>query len=473
MNRIATFQIPLRVEELRPSSFAGALATPLAEPMQALVTAISRRAAEASFSIYLCADDDTTRTRDDFAIALARSLAAHIPSTLVVDCDFLRPGLSGLVPQKDALGFLDYMLYGSSIGVITQDDDRVHLVGAGSFPVTKRMPFVESAFDDAARRLVAHARCVIFVGPAFDGAGGRHPLTTVADVVATVRTTPRHPRLDSAEETISGGGPDVWSIRLADAADIAPHVAPAPPSSAPQPPRRAEPPAEPSLAPPRSVPPPRRGATAPAAPPPPPDLEMRKPASLAPRVAVIVFGLLVIAFVGWWFMQNRELPGFGSEEGSPVATADSARPPVDTVAARDTTAAEPARPETTSVVPPKPQAPQPTPDTSQNPTGATGGGELVSSEDVQLMEDLVRRFNGWFIIHISSFQTSARAREEVAFIEGREFPAFIVFLDLGAKGKWYRVYSGPFATREEATEVKKNLDAIPQVRFTRIASIPD
>jgi cell division septation protein DedD len=77
------------------------------------------------------------------------------------------------------------------------------------------------------------------------------------------------------------------------------------------------------------------------------------------------------------------------------------------------------------------------------------------------------------MIHISSFQESVRAREEIAFLESREFPVYIVFLDLGPKGKWYRVYSGPFRTREEAREVKKNLDAVPQVRFTRITKIPE
>ena len=83
------------------------------------------------------------------------------------------------------------------------------------------------------------------------------------------------------------------------------------------------------------------------------------------------------------------------------------------------------------------------------------------------------RWNGWYAIHISSFQESVRAREEVSFLQSREFPVFIVFLDLGAKGKWYRVYAGPFETREEARDVKKNLDAIPQVRFTRITKIPE
>jgi cell division septation protein DedD len=98
---------------------------------------------------------------------------------------------------------------------------------------------------------------------------------------------------------------------------------------------------------------------------------------------------------------------------------------------------------------------------------------LVNSSDIQVMEDLNRRFRGWYMIHISSFQTSVRARDEVAFLESHEFPVFIVFLDLGPKGKWYRVYAGPFQTRDEAENVKKNLDAVPQVRFTRIATIPD
>jgi cell division septation protein DedD len=472
MSRTTAFQIPLRAEELRPPIFAGAAATPLAEPMQAIVTAVLRRAAEAPFSIYLCADDDSSRARDDFALALARALAAHIPSALVVDCDFLHPGLGGLVPQKDALGFLDYMLYGSSIGVIMQDNDRVHFVGAGSFPVTKRMPFIESAFTDAARRLVAHARCVVFVGPVFDGDGGRHPLTGAVDVVATVRTVPRDARLDAVEEHVAAGGPEVWSIRLGDAALPAAPVLP--PAATPE----RVPAAAPFS----------RSVTAAAGPLPEPE---RPPSSLAPRIAVIAFGLLVIAFVTWWFLQDRELPGLtGQGEVAPGAGApDTLRRAADTPVVRDTTSAAPrradtttqakpveARPETAASTQPAPRLSEPERTSPTNPAdtgGRTGGTPLVKSEDIQLMEDLERRFNGWFMIHISSFQTSVRAREEVAFLQSREYPAFIVFLDLGPKGKWYRVYAGPFATREEAREVKKNLDAIPQVRFTRIASIPD
>ena len=490
MNRVTTFQIPLPVEQLRPPIFAGAAATPLAEPLQALLAAASRRAAEAPFTMFLCADDDTTRVRDDFAMALARTLTANIPSTLVVDCDFLHPGLNGQVPQRDALGFLDYLLYGSSIGVITQDDNGVHIVGPGSFPVTRRMPFVEGAFTDASRRLVAHARCVIFVGPAFDGDGGRHPITTAVDVVTTVRTTARHPRLDSAEEHIASAGTEVWSVRLSDAAVTT--AAPGPAPSAPPPPRRPQPPREPRM----DVPPP---PPAPKSPPAFSDELMAEPerrrevSSTGPRIAVALVGIVVVALVVWWYLQNRE-PSYltdAQDTNESVVTAPDTlqRAPAvrDTMVARDTTTTRGATdttgrtntgtPPVTPSNPPESRPVETVPEREVEPVPSAprgaGGTQLINSEDVQLMEDLNRRYNGWFMIHISSFQTSGRAREEVAFLQSREFPAFIVFLDLGAKGKWYRVYAGPFQTREEARDVKKNLDAIPQVRFTRIATIPD
>ncbi len=472
MSRITTFQIPLRPEQLRPPLFAGAAEAPLAEPLQALVAAISRRAADASVTIYLCADDDSARARDDFAMALARTLTTHVPSTLLIDCDFLHPGLSDQMPQKDALGFLDYLLYGSSIGVITQDYDGVHMVGAGSFPVTKRMPFAENAFVDASRRLVTHARCAMFVGPAFDGDGGRHPLTGVVDVVATVRASLRHPRLDNIEEQIAAAGPELWSIRLVGPAAAEPVAPPPPVAPAREPAPRRE----------RVVERPQERATPPAA-----EVleETRAGASLAPRIAVILFGLLVIAFVVWWFAQNRNAGNLTTEPDKAGAVMDTTRvagaghsAPRDTTAIRPTVVTTPVRRDTVATkpratTPPATSAPSRTSGPAAGGTGRAGGTVLVNSADIQVMEDLNRRFRGWYMIHTSSFQTSTRARDEVAFLESHEFPVFIVFLDLGPKGKWYRVYAGPFQTREEAVEVKKNLDAVPQVRFTRIATIPD
>ena len=449
MSRISAYQFSLTADSLRAAP-QGDIPEALVEPLQALVATVSRRVAEAPVSIYVCSDDDGARSRDHLAFALAKTLTAHVPSTLLVDCDFLRAGLHGVVPQKDALGLLDFLLYGSSIGVITQEaHGGVHIVGAGSFPVTKRMPFVESAFEDAARRLVAHARCVLFVGPLFDETGGVHALARAVDVAAVVRSSAADAKLDGAEETVAAGRPEVWSLRLA-AAPVAPARAPAPRPAAPV-----------------SRPAPRpRPAAAPA----PADV---RASSLAPRLAIVIFGLVVIAFVGWWLLQNRS----STTENPPAVTKPDVVPaPVDlsadsaAAAVRDSAvvgAAMPGAADTTAS--PLFRAPVNPADTG----GKSGGTVLLNPADIHVMDDVVRNYRGWFMIHISSFQTSIRAREEVAFLESREFPVFIVFLDLGPKGKWYRVYAGPFETREEATDVKKNLDAIPQVRFTRLATIPE
>ncbi|MDH3285221.1 MAG: SPOR domain-containing protein, partial [Acidobacteriota bacterium] len=103
--------------------------------------------------------------------------------------------------------------------------------------------------------------------------------------------------------------------------------------------------------------------------------------------------------------------------------------------------------------------------------GRTGGTVLIPSEDILVMDDLIRDWTDWYVVHISSFKESVKARDEVSSLESREFPVFIVFLDLGAKGPWYRVYSGPFLTREQALDVKKNLDDTPGVRFTRVSKV--
>jgi cell division protein FtsN len=47
-----------------------------------------------------------------------------------------------------------------------------------------------------------------------------------------------------------------------------------------------------------------------------------------------------------------------------------------------------------------------------------------------------------------------------------------VFLNLGSKGSWYRVYAGPMDTREQARDMKNLLDDTPGVSFTRITRAP-
>jgi cell division septation protein DedD len=88
------------------------------------------------------------------------------------------------------------------------------------------------------------------------------------------------------------------------------------------------------------------------------------------------------------------------------------------------------------------------------------------------MDDVENSWGGYYLIHISSFRESGKARNEVVNLEERGFPVFIVFLNLGPKGSWYRVYAGPLDTRDDARAMKKLLDDTPGVRFTRITQVP-
>jgi hypothetical protein len=436
-----------------------------------------------------------------------RALSPQIPSALVVDCDFLNVGLSGLVPERDALGFLDLLLYGSSLGVITQESQGgVKTIGAGSFPVTKRMPFVLSAFDEAAHRLVHHSRCAVFVGPLDEDEGGLHPLCGAVDIPVLVRELDavRPGAVDPIEEQIaSEWDSELLSVRLVGAAaipdqmfaellgdddDDAP-IAPAPraaQTTPPPPPVSPPPPALPprvpgpeastpslsDLADPPSEPPrPAARPTPPASPatfgtPPP-------PARRRSRGGTVVGVLLVLAVVivgGRWIILDRSQKPDGGATASKTVTPETTPP--DTATARRDTATSMENAGAPGTAEP-PVGNEPRRAELADTGGRSGGTVLINPEDIHVIAEIAANWPDQFFIHISSFRKSVEARNEVAFLENHEFPVFIVFLDLDAKGKWYRVYAGPFKTRDEAREVKKSLDDIPTVRFTRITKIEE
>jgi hypothetical protein len=495
MDRVSTYQVGTTAEVLHNALERGTLPPELHEPLRALVQRVTHVASERPLSVYLFSSDASAEVRDLFAYALARALRPHVPSTLVVDCDFLAVGMHGVVPQKDALGFLDLLLYGSSIGVITQEaPGGVRVVGAGSFPVTKRMPFVMGAFEDASRRLAKHARCVIFTGPLDDDERELHPLIGAADVPVLVRGALEAPALgipDPVEEQVAEHiRADLISVRVTAPAVSPPdvdEVEAAPASAAEPPPEHPVPDARPAAAEPAA--PETAAAVGPATPVAVgiEDFEEPRFNATLPRVIVGVFVVIVIASVVWWVYVERTSRGTPQTlpdqraRTSVVETPPETRPPAGTGALA---AGEPA--ETLAVAPPEPataagsdsavaQAPSPEPGADAldpaDTGGGTGGTVLIPSEDILVMDDLIRDWTDSYVVHISSFKESVKARDEVGYLESQEFSVFIVFLDLGAKGKWYRVYSGPFQTRQQALNVKKNLDDTPGVRFTRVSKV--
>ena len=485
MEKISSYNLAVSVDTLREGFNSGQLVPALHEPLQSLLPRVTRAAAEAPASVYLFSAGDGTEVRDLFGYALVAALSQQIPTALLVDCGFLEVGLSGVVPQKDALGFLDLLLYGSSLGVITQKTNGgVHVVGAGSFPVTKNMPFVLNAFEEASRRLVSQCRCAVFCGPLYNDEGALHPLIGAVDVPILVRLAGAGgPIVDPVEEQIaSKWETELLSVRVTprDAAAAPPPAAPpsqpefeeiAPPVP-PRPPRAETPRPTPAR-----TPKPAPATVAPVA-----DVEFeeesaasqykeKKYSSLIPKIATAVVATVVIVFLVWWFKEERT-GGGGSEPpqttsssavsdtrpGDRPADAGTGTQPVAVVDSTlaDSTAVVAVAPDTT-VAPPDPE-----------PAGEAG---VVSSDDILVMDDLENNWGGQYLIHISSFRGSEKARTEVGQLTSRGFSVFIVYLNLGAKGSWYRVYAGPIATREDARNTKKLLDDTPGVRFTRISQI--
>ena len=58
--------------------------------------------------------------------------------------------------------------------------------------------------------------------------------------------------------------------------------------------------------------------------------------------------------------------------------------------------------------------------------------------------------DGAFVVQIASFRTDADAKKLVDRLKNYNLKTFVEVADLGDKGTWHRVLSGPFATRDNA-----------------------
>jgi hypothetical protein len=240
MDRMTTYDIHANAELLRSAHDEGALLEHLEAPLRSMVSELVSRAEKKPLSVYICSPDNDADSRNFFAYVLAMWVHKQLPATFLVDCDFLATGMSGIVPHHDALGYLDLLLYGTSLGVITQEAHAgVPVIGSGSFPVTKKRPFAMDAFDNTLRYLGNHSKCVFYCGPAEDDDGVIHPIAEYVDLVLVVNVADRFREgiLDSLESSvISAKILDAWSIRINTS----------PPATKP----RVEPVARPEVAPP-------------------------------------------------------------------------------------------------------------------------------------------------------------------------------------------------------------------------------
>jgi hypothetical protein len=218
MDRMTTYEIHANPAMLRSAHDEGALLEQLDAPLRSMVSELVSRAEKKPLSIYLCSTDQDAELRNFFAYVLAMWVQKRDSTTLLVDCDFLATGMSSVVPHHDALGLLDLLLYGTSLGVITQEANAgVSVIGAGSFPVTKKCPFAMDAFENTLRYLGNHSKCVIYCGPVHDDDDLIHPIVEHVDLVMLINVADRFREgiLGSLESSVaSAKSLDAWSVRV-------------------------------------------------------------------------------------------------------------------------------------------------------------------------------------------------------------------------------------------------------------------
>ncbi len=499
MNQCNSFEFSASIESLRGILVEKTIPEHLLAPFQALLKSILESGDEKSLSIYLHSDDDSVEIRSYFAYALAKTLIDHIPSAVVVDSDFLNPGMAGVVPQKDALGFLDFLLYGSSLGVVTQElPDGLRIIGAGSFPLTKKMPVSSDAFEDAARRLGTQSRLVIFCGPSEDDECNIHPVAEMVDLPIYLSYARNFPpgRMDPFEEKLADQlDSRVISVRITGTEPVA-----------------AVEPEEGSLQGEvgKTIGSAMETAHEPADPEPPaPEFtglpfKKKKDGSLIPKIITYTIGALLVVFLVWWLIITqwiggpaeepaqiardstsaadrmaaagtgtaRQQPSAGGEEntGQPSDAVEGRQVPPGGGTPSDNTADRSSGDETGQTVREEVTAPEPPPEPESDRPSDSGGASSTGN-DVCMVEDFTV-FGGMYLVHVSSFRTVERAVQDVIYLNNKDFDACVVPVDLGSKGHWYRVYAGPLETREEARELKIMLDELPRVTFTRITRAP-
>jgi cell division protein FtsN len=80
---------------------------------------------------------------------------------------------------------------------------------------------------------------------------------------------------------------------------------------------------------------------------------------------------------------------------------------------------------------------------------------------------------GGYVVQAGSFNTASEANERVSALRAAGFEARTAAVELAKRGTWYRVYSGRFASREEASRHDRKLRASGAVGDTLVTPLQD
>jgi cell division protein FtsN len=174
-----------------------------------------------------------------------------------------------------------------------------------------------------------------------------------------------------------------------------------------------------------------------------------------PRLVTVIIAVLIVAFLIWWIVVNRSIR---EKESTQKMTE---------LVQKQRDAREAAEKKT------------PGPVVVDTVVGEEFVGEEVSERALEEEEEVPEpepvqekrpQVGVRYTIHVASFKDIVRAGQETEYLERIGFDVKVTEYEV--KGEvWFRVYVGEFDTREEATQVKRELLEINRIGYARVVEL--
>jgi cell division protein FtsN len=379
--------------------------------------------------------------------------------------------LGGLIEDPDDLGFLDLLLYGSSLKSVSRSIgiDGVSITGPGSFPVSRTMPFAQREFSKVRDFLKERSDVVIYCSTLYTEDQGVNPLRKLVDGIVLCC---RIEEMDEGQlqKCLSDLGSDVPPVDLVCYCATKELVA-----ALPDEPAAVGEPADEGVYD-RTEEPEGAGEREPE----PSYLEKTEELedegerrSNLPRLITIIAAVIIVVFITWWVFISRSIR---KEETSQQMTELVHKQRDVREAAERTTADEEA---VGVVVAGEPSEIQDGGE-EQVSAGADEGGTVREEggpgEPESMKEKPREAVTGHipagpgYTIHVASFRNINRAGIEADYLEERGFEARVVEFEV--KGQlWYRVFVGNYETETEASEVRLELLALKRIGYARVTEL--
>jgi len=430
---------------------------------------IEKSIASGSAKAFLaCSLPDDRMARDFGVLQIAHILSMHGKKVLVVDCDFLSPGLSGIVENQEEHGFLDLLLYGSSLKAVAKDIgiDGVGVIGSGSFPVSKTVPFAIKEFEKVNSFLSEKSDVVIYCSTIYTEENEVNPLCKKINQVLLFCQIDRleEGRLKELIELLKSEGVSHTELicyceKEAEEKVREEVVSPAGSQeggeeelSKKEEVSETEHEEEPAFL--------EKTSEV--------SQEIEVKHSNLPKIITIIAAVAVVAFIGWWVVVNRSIKEKeATQRMSEIVQKKKESQIVSSQKKLSGESSEAAGVDTAVA--------------AKKPVISAGGAEVVSKEKSPVAkekvpeegkaggsdEEQIAKQGFFYTVHVASFRDISRAGKEVEYLERNGFEARVV--DVVVKDQtWFRVLVGRFATKEKANRVKLKLKALKRIGYANV-----